>query len=58
MENVLIDCECSPTVLPCDTSTNSPHEVAFAPQAAKASNCQYFAASTNPIRTPKRLFLC
>lgn len=41
-------CDRCPTV-PCDTSTNSPHEVAFAPQAAKASNCQYFAASSGPI---------
>lgn len=56
MENHLIDCACSLTA-PCDTSTNSPHEVAFAPQAAKASNCQYFAASSDRIRSPKAVVL-
>lgn len=39
-----LPCECALT--PCDTSTDSPHQVAFAPQAAKASNCRYFAVST------------
>ena len=56
MENILSDCECGPTV-PCDTSTNSPHEVAFAPQAAKASNCQYFSASSESVCSPKTAVL-
>lgn len=30
----------------CDTSTNSPHMVSFTPQAAAASNCNYFATVT------------
>ena len=56
MENTLIECACGPTAS-CDTSTNSPHEVAFAPSAAKASNCQYFAVSTRPICSSRNVVL-
>lgn len=49
MEDTVYGCKCSPSL--CDTSTNSPHKVAFAPQAAKASNCQYFAASSSRIQS-------
>lgn len=56
MENILIGCPCS-LPAPCDTSTNSPHQVAFAPQAAKASNCQYFAASSGPVCSPETVIL-